>query len=112
VELEGTDPSELAGIRVKGENKWLTLIQNASLRRSRLVVDTQTDEPTADQFHRTLLHRAQYPRRDAYKTRQTERVMRATTSFGLTSPTAMLDLVFLQVRNQTYTRVTEGWRPT
>lgn len=28
--LEGCAPSELAGIQVEGENKWLTLIQNAS----------------------------------------------------------------------------------
>ena len=28
--LDGKTPAELAGIEVKGENKWLTLIQNAS----------------------------------------------------------------------------------
>jgi putative transposase len=28
--LEGKTPSEKAGIEVRGENKWLTLIQNAS----------------------------------------------------------------------------------
>jgi len=28
--LEGKTPAEVAGIRVNGENKWLTLIQNAS----------------------------------------------------------------------------------
>jgi transposase-like protein len=28
--LEGRTPSELAGIQVEGENKWLTLIQNAA----------------------------------------------------------------------------------
>jgi len=28
--LKGRTPSEAAGIMVKGENKWLTLIQNAS----------------------------------------------------------------------------------
>jgi hypothetical protein len=28
--LKGKTPSEVAGIKVKGENKWLTLIQNAS----------------------------------------------------------------------------------
>jgi transposase-like protein len=28
--LKGKTPSEAAGIRVEGENKWLTLIQNAS----------------------------------------------------------------------------------
>lgn len=31
--LQGRRPSELAGIQVEGENKWLTLIQNA--RRAR-----------------------------------------------------------------------------
>ncbi len=28
--LEGETPAEKAGIKVKGKNKWLTLIQNAS----------------------------------------------------------------------------------
>jgi hypothetical protein len=28
--LEGRTPAELAGIKVEGENKWLTIIQNAS----------------------------------------------------------------------------------
>jgi hypothetical protein len=28
--LDGKTPSEVAGIEVHGENKWLTLIQNAS----------------------------------------------------------------------------------
>jgi len=28
--LDGKTPSEVAGIQVVGENKWLTLIQNAS----------------------------------------------------------------------------------
>ena len=27
--LDGRTPSEAAGIKVEGENKWLTLIQNA-----------------------------------------------------------------------------------
>ena len=31
--LEGRTPSEAAGIKVQGENKWLTLIQNASKQR-------------------------------------------------------------------------------
>jgi putative transposase len=31
--LGGKTPAELAGIQVKGENKWLTLIQNASRRQ-------------------------------------------------------------------------------
>jgi hypothetical protein len=29
--LKGKTPPDLAGIKVKGDNKWLTLIQNASL---------------------------------------------------------------------------------
>jgi hypothetical protein len=28
--LKGKTPAEVAGIKVEGENKWLTLIQNAS----------------------------------------------------------------------------------
>jgi hypothetical protein len=28
--LDGKTPSEKAGIEIKGENKWLTVIQNAS----------------------------------------------------------------------------------
>jgi hypothetical protein len=28
--LKGKTPAEVAGIEVKGENKWLTIIQNAS----------------------------------------------------------------------------------
>jgi hypothetical protein len=28
--LEGKTPAEVAGIKVEGENKWLTLIQNAT----------------------------------------------------------------------------------
>ena len=29
--LDGKTPAEACGIEVKGENKWITLIQNASL---------------------------------------------------------------------------------
>lgn len=32
--LEGKTPSEVAGIKVEGDNKWMTLIQNASRRES------------------------------------------------------------------------------
>ncbi len=28
--LEGKTPAELCGIKVKGNNKWITLIQNAT----------------------------------------------------------------------------------
>jgi hypothetical protein len=31
--LEGKTPAEKAGIQVKGENKWVTLIQNASKKK-------------------------------------------------------------------------------
>ena len=31
--LEGKTPADLAGIKVEGENKWLTLIQNASKKK-------------------------------------------------------------------------------
>jgi putative transposase len=30
--LEGRTPSEAAGIKVEGENKWITIIQNAKKR--------------------------------------------------------------------------------
>jgi hypothetical protein len=32
--LNGRTPSEAAGIKIEGENKWLTLIQNAKLKES------------------------------------------------------------------------------
>ena len=28
--LDGKTPSEMAGIKINGDNKWITLIQNAS----------------------------------------------------------------------------------
>jgi putative transposase len=31
--LEGETPAERCGIKIKGQNKWLTLIQNASEKR-------------------------------------------------------------------------------
>ncbi|MGD0424931.1 MAG: hypothetical protein ABSA92_15970 [Candidatus Bathyarchaeia archaeon] len=31
--LDGKTPADLAGITVKGSDKWLTLIQNASKRK-------------------------------------------------------------------------------
>jgi putative transposase len=33
--LNGDTPAERAGIKVEGENKWMTLIQNASRRDER-----------------------------------------------------------------------------
>ena len=32
--LKGQTPSEAAGIEIKGKNKWLTLIQNASRKNT------------------------------------------------------------------------------
>jgi hypothetical protein len=32
--LDGKTPADLAGIQVKGTDKWLTLIQNASKKKS------------------------------------------------------------------------------
>jgi putative transposase len=34
--LEGKTPTEACGIELKGENKWITLIQNASITQKRL----------------------------------------------------------------------------
>ena len=34
--LDGRTPSELAGIAVEGENKWLTLIQNSAKRPTKI----------------------------------------------------------------------------
>ncbi len=34
--LKGQTPADLAGIKVKGENKWLTIIQNTSTEQVRL----------------------------------------------------------------------------
>ena len=31
--LDGGTPAEACGIKVKGKNKWLTLIQNSSVKR-------------------------------------------------------------------------------
>jgi hypothetical protein len=33
--LEGRTPAEAAGIKVKGKNKWLTIIQNAKLNQKK-----------------------------------------------------------------------------
>jgi transposase-like protein len=33
IALNGKTPAEMAGIRVEGDNRWLTIIQNASKRR-------------------------------------------------------------------------------
>jgi putative transposase len=31
--LNGKTPAEVCGIKVEGENKWITLIQNASVKK-------------------------------------------------------------------------------
>jgi hypothetical protein len=42
--LKGRTPSEAAGIEVKGENKWLTLIQNASHNKKSHLCNTHASE--------------------------------------------------------------------
>lgn len=39
--LNGQTPAEAAGIRVEGENKWLTIIQNAAKSKQEPKVDGQ-----------------------------------------------------------------------
>ena len=34
--LEGKTPSEVAGIKIEGDNKWITLIQNATAKKQLL----------------------------------------------------------------------------
>ena len=34
-ELDGKTPAEVAGIKIQGENKWPTIIQNASRLKSK-----------------------------------------------------------------------------
>jgi putative transposase len=31
--LDGKTPSDMAGIKIEGDNKWMTLIQNSSLKQ-------------------------------------------------------------------------------
>ncbi|MDG7009324.1 MAG: hypothetical protein JRN16_05945 [Nitrososphaerota archaeon] len=45
--LQGRTPAEAAGIRVEGENKWLTIIQNASLK-SRTGLRDGLGSPTSE----------------------------------------------------------------
>jgi transposase-like protein len=44
--LDGRTPSELAGIQVNGENRWLTLIQNAASRPTKVDSDKIRRHPT------------------------------------------------------------------
>ena len=46
--LDGHTPSELAGIKVKGENKWLTLIQNAASHPTKVDSDKIRRQPDED----------------------------------------------------------------
>jgi hypothetical protein len=39
--LKGKTPADLAGIRVVGKDKWLTIIRNASLERRPNIVDRE-----------------------------------------------------------------------
>jgi len=43
--LEGKTPAEVAGIEIKGENKWITLIQNASRAPKRSVLSPSGRKP-------------------------------------------------------------------
>ena len=42
--LKGKTPADLAGIRVGGENKWPTMIQDVSLERHPTIVNRENDE--------------------------------------------------------------------
>ncbi len=44
--LDGKTPADLAGIQVEGENKWLTLIQNAVTHPTKVDNDKKHGEPT------------------------------------------------------------------
>ncbi len=44
--LDGQTPADLAGIKVEGENKWLTLIQNAATHPTKLDSDQNQMGPT------------------------------------------------------------------
>ncbi len=44
--LDGKTPADLAGIQVEGENKWLTLIQNAATHPTKVDTDNKRGEPT------------------------------------------------------------------
>jgi transposase-like protein len=44
--LNGKTPADLAGIQVEGEDKWLTLIQNAASRPTKVDTDKNQREPT------------------------------------------------------------------
>jgi hypothetical protein len=42
--LNGKTPAEAAGIKIEGENPWITMIQNAS-RKNEPTLDRGNDEP-------------------------------------------------------------------
>ncbi|MGA8905776.1 MAG: hypothetical protein WB661_12305 [Candidatus Bathyarchaeia archaeon] len=43
--LDGQTPADKAGIQVEGENKWLTLIQNAATHPTKFDNDKNQGEP-------------------------------------------------------------------
>jgi putative transposase len=45
--LDGRTPADLAGIDIQGENKWLTLIQNAASQPTKIDNDKSLKEPTS-----------------------------------------------------------------
>ncbi len=38
--LDGNTPADRAGIEIKGDNKWKTIIQNASLTKPKRLIST------------------------------------------------------------------------
>lgn len=46
----GEDPGEAAGIKVEGENKWLTLIQNAKVNKCPLKREPNESAATGSQM--------------------------------------------------------------
>jgi len=44
--LDGRTPADLAGIEVQGEDKWLTLIQNAAIQPTKVDKRKKQGEPT------------------------------------------------------------------
>ena len=48
--LKGSTPAEKAGIEIKGENKWLTFIQNAKVNQPKKRVNKSSLEYFATDF--------------------------------------------------------------
>ena len=102
--LKGKTPAEAAGIRVEGENPWVTVIQNAA--KSKILTGDNETVPKGTYPAWTSLHKL-HQGIDLYKTKHIERVMRATPSFGLTTRTGNLDLALL-LGSHPYTRRHSG----